>query len=40
MIFFSKDNIFCNGGCFVEKQIVNNKYDKCCDSKCYRYLGV
>ena len=33
-------NIFCNGGCFVEKQIVNNKYDKCCDSKCYRYLGV
>lgn len=33
-------NIFCNGGCFVEKQIVNSKYDKCCDPKCYRYLGV
>ncbi len=30
----------CNGGCFVGKQIVNNKYDESCDPKCYRYLGV
>ncbi|KWZ79005.1 SPASM domain-containing protein [Anaerococcus tetradius] len=33
-------DIFCNWGCFVEKQIVNNKYDECCHPKCYRYLGV
>lgn len=32
-------SVFCNGGCFVEKQITNNKYEKCCDPKCYRYLG-